>query len=137
VFLIALACTDAAPPPRPAEPKVPVPAAPADPEEAAPAGRIGGEPILDQPVVLGALDNQVAIDTLAALALDGCTSERHGKVLVQLTVSPDGRVQQPKVLSTSLRDGAAEACLIEVVRGASFPVLQSGTKALIKYPFEL
>ncbi len=106
-------------------------------EPAPPAGRIGGEPILSTPVVLGAIDNQAVTDVVDALELGSCPSERHGKVLVQFIISPLGTVHQQKVLSTSLRDPAAEQCLLDLVGAVRFAELESGTKALVKYPFSL
>ena len=127
-----LACStptpEAAPTPEPAPVEAPV-------EDAPPAGRIGGEPILSTPVVLGAIDNQVVLDGVEALDLGPCATERKGKVLVQFILSPGGTVHQQKVLATSLRDPVAEQCLLDTLGTARFPELEAGVKALVKYPF--
>lgn len=121
LLLTALACADAPPP-----------------------GRIGGEPILETPVVLGGID----ADTVAA-ALAGRSSQivacwqveqakdasLSGKVLVRFTIGKDGTVSGPRIQSTSLRNDAAESCIKDQIAQVRFPALQVGDKALVSYPF--
>ena len=58
-----------------------------------------------------------------------------GKVLVQFTIAKDGSVTKSETVSTSLRNPETEACLNERVATATFPALERGEKAIVKYPF--
>lgn len=139
-LLVALACA--------AEP-APAPAGPPDPaaaDAAPPPGRIGGDPILDWPVVLGALSTEAVQAALAGqqAAIDACLGAAgaadpglRGKVLVRFQVDARGRVGEARVRATSLRHAATEDCLLEVVRATPFPVLPAGQVALVDYPFRL
>ena len=69
-------------------------------------------------------------------AIAACgTASRAGRVLVQMSISADGVVRRATVKSTSLRHPATEQCLLDVLKGTSFPHLSSGNVARITYPF--
>ena len=136
-----LACNSDPAPPAPLAPPAPVVDAPADPP---PAGRIGGSPILPDPVVLGAIDPE-AVDRVVeaqGAAIARCyeaglaeTPGLSGKVLVKLAIAADGTVSRVSTKSTSLRNTAVEECLEARLARARFPALESGEVALVTYPF--
>lgn len=136
MHLLLFACST--PPEPPVEPVEP-PAA-----ESAPAviGSIGGAPILDDPVVLGKLARSAIDQPLETVrpAVRACweavAAERpRGKVLVKLSVSPDGEVRRTRVLSTSLRHPEAEACILQAVEKTRFPAFEGTEVALVTTPF--
>lgn len=150
LLLLTLACS-------PAPSGEPTPVAPAEPaaDPAAPAtvspptagrvgGTIGGEPILEKPIVLGAIPTADIDAGLKAQqsAIDACYAARlaadptiRGKVLVKFAIARDGHVTSASVASTSLRDDATEGCLLDTVRLARFNPLTDGETAVISYPF--
>ncbi len=153
LFLAMLACGSD---PAPAPPAQPAPtAAPTAPPTAQPTptaapdgpppGRIGGEPILADPVVLGGIAPDAVAAGLAARQAQilACwetaraqAPDLRGKVLVRFSIGKDGAVGSTRVQSTSLRDDAAEACILDQVGQAVFPALEVGEKALVTWPFE-
>ena len=145
MVILLLACLNA--PTEPAEAPIPVPAdaveapvmeapaAEAPPEDAPPAGRVGGEPILDRPVVLGGISTEDVERTLAATDTQSCHQSGLGKVLVSITITKTGAVANSETVSSSLRQPQVEDCLNERVRAAKFPALVVGDKALVKYTF--
>lgn len=107
-------------------------------------GTIGGEPILPNVIVLGALSTDAVTGTVGMhqAKLDACyaasaktTPGLAGKVLVTLKIGRDGRVQDATITSTSLRDPDTEACLAGVLLGVRFPKLPDGDVAIVRYPF--
>ncbi len=162
LLLALLGCADP-PAPTPAAPPAPAaPLAPAAPPEAAPptpsaalvtdgtasvtpsGGTIGGEPILPNVIVLGALSTEAVTGTVGMhkAQMDACytsSAAAHpdlgGKVLVTLKIGRDGRVQDAAITSTSLRDPTTEACLAGVLLGVHFPKLPDGDVAIVRYPF--
>ena len=160
LLLLTLACTpapDGAPPsdgsapPALDQPAAQPAAQPAPADPPAPAampppggGMIGGEPILERPIVLGAIPTADIDAGLRAKqpAIDDCYAPRvaadpsiRGKVLVKFAVARDGHVTSASVASTSLRDDVTEACLLDAVRLARFTPLTDGETAVISYPF--
>ena len=142
LLLALLACGDAPPAPVPEQPP---PEAPAEPEPEAPVGRIGGEPILPKPTVLGGISSDDVNTAIAARMEDinRCyTAQREknpelaGKVLVKFVISKNGIVRDATTKSTSLRDETTEKCVNEQVAMAKFPTLQKGDMAVVHYPFE-
>ncbi len=141
LVLTWLACSSE-PTPGPA-PEAEPPAQPL-PEEAPPPGRIGGEPILPDPIVLGAIDPRVVDAAIARQrgAINRCYEDAlpqapglAGQVLVKFTIAQDGSVSSASTKSTSLRNPAVEACLEAQIARARFPPLESGRLALVSYPF--
>lgn len=109
-----------------------------------PLGTIGGEPILDRPVVLGGLDPARVDEAVASRreAIDDCWRHqqvahggRAGKVLVRFAVNAQGGVSEARTHSTSLRHAPTEDCLLEQVRTLALPPLERGEKALVTYTF--
>lgn len=107
-------------------------------------GTIGGEPILPNVIVLGALSTDAVTGTVGMHKgqVDACyaasaktTPGLAGKVLVTLRIQRDGRVQDATITSTSLRDPNTEACLAGVLLGVRFPALPDGDVAIVRYPF--
>lgn len=137
-FLLALtACA-------PAPSAEPVVSEPSTPEHASPAGRIGGEPILPDPVVVGGIDTQQVSDVIGTHieAINDCFEaerttkpELAGKVLVKFTISKDGSVANASTKSTSLRHEPTETCLTSLLAQATFPALSGGRLAVVHYPF--
>lgn len=129
MVMLWLACGEAP------EPAFQVAPEPVEEPEAAPSGRIGGEPILDRPVVLGGIataDVEAVVNELDWL---GCHKAGSGKVLVQMSLAANGSVSETKVASTSLRNPETEDCLLALLDGSTFPPLVTGEKAIVKYTF--
>ena len=125
----ALVATPTSPPGEPA-------AAPA--AAAAPAGSIGGGVILDQPVVLGGIENgsvESALDLDAAASCN--TTGRPGKVLLKFHIDAPGTVSQVKQKASTLRHAETEACLQALVAGTLFPPLTRGSTAIVTWPFSI
>jgi hypothetical protein len=139
-----------------AHPAAPAPSAPgADPAAAhppattppptttdVPAGVISGEPILPEPVVVGAISTADVEAGLAPqlAAIHGChatgaAAARSGKILVKFRVTHEGRVAEPTTASTTFRDPTLEACVNAQVFLARFPALTEGDVAIVQYPF--
>lgn len=128
IWMMGCGAPDAPPPPEPL-------VAPSDP---AAGPRIGGEPILREPVVVGGIDASEVDLAIGAQrsAIDACASGDHqGRLLVQLTISGDGLVRRATLKSTSLRHPETEHCVLDVLKQTSFPRLQTGSVAIITYPF--
>ena len=132
LLLTLLACTSEAPAPEPA------------PEPTKPRGRIGGEPILPDPVVVGAIsaeDVDAGIDAQKG-AIAACWTEHgakqtglRGRVLYKFTIAKEGRVDKAVVKSSSLRHPETEACVTDVIAKATFTPLKTGKLAIVHYPF--
>lgn len=145
VFLfVALACSG--PPPAGAPLPEPAPAelAPPPPAPAAAAGTIGGEPILDHPVVLGAISTEAVEAAVAARRepIGRCYAEAaaanprlRGKVLVKFAITPSGAVVDAVARSSSLRHPGVESCVVREVEATAFPPLAGGAKAIVHYTF--
>lgn len=112
--------------------------------EAPPPGRIGGEPILPKPLVIGAIATTAVEEGLAPHrpAIDDCWKaeqathpELAGKVLVKFKIAGDGKVVDPTTRSTSLRHPPTEACLNERIAAIQFAPLQGGSYAIVQVPF--
>ncbi|MCP4918147.1 MAG: AgmX/PglI C-terminal domain-containing protein [Proteobacteria bacterium] len=129
--MLWLACADAPPAPEVEAPIEEVRVV----EEAPPAGTIGGEPILARPVVLGGISTQDVETVVKQLDWMACHRAGMGKVLVQFTLSASGSVAKSETVSSSLRNPETETCLNELLLGASFPALERGEKAIVKYTF--
>ncbi len=121
----------------------PAPAASAS--AAPPAGpSIGGEPILHQPVVLGAMATEAVTGALDGQksAIQACYDTHgaaglSGKVLVRFSIGKEGQVKSAEVKSTSLRHPATEACVVEVVKATRFPQPGKGGIVIASVPFDL
>lgn len=59
-----------------------------------------------------------------------------GQVMMNFTISTEGKVTESRLEQSTLRNGAAEKCIVEAVRGWEFPKPQGGTVA-VSYPFLL
>lgn len=111
---------------------------------APPVGRIGGQPILPKPVVIGGIDNaDVEAGVMARKAqIAQCFETQRaqnpalsGKVLIKFSIDAEGKVSRSATRSTSLRNGRVENCVNAEVVKAVFPALQSGRFAIVQYPF--
>ena len=151
LLLTLLACAPEAPAPSPeaaveaspkAEPKV---EPQAELDGAKPKGKIGGEPILPTPNVVGAISES---DVKAAVeaqmdAINGCWRARvkdvpglRGKVLLHVVINAEGGVDRADPKSSSLRDPDVESCISAVVAKIQFPKRATGELAIATYPFE-
>jgi hypothetical protein len=105
---------------------------------AAPAGSIGGGVILDQPVVLGGIENGAVESALDLDAAASCnTTGRPGKVLLKFHIDAPGTVSQVKQKASTLRHAETEACLQALVAGTQFPRLTRGSTAIVTWPFSI
>ena len=116
---------------------------PPQPPTAAP-GRIGGSPILRDPVVIGAIAEQDVERVMNGLgaAFQACWSEAgepqlKGKVLLKFSIDAAGAVGNVRTLSTSLRRPAIEGCVKNAVGTGTFPGLTSGDRAIVTWPVAL
>lgn len=144
LFTIWLGCGSAPTSEEPAAPEVPEAAAPAEVVAPLPAGRIGGQPILPKPVVIGGIANadveagvmarkdQIVACFETQRAQDPTLS---GKVLIKFSIDAEGKVSRAATRSTSLRNDVVENCVNAEVVKAVFPKLQSGRFAIVQYPF--
>ena len=149
LLALLVGCGSNAPEPTPEPAPAAAPdAAPKDAPEATskpPAGKIGGDPILPKPVVVGGIANDAVEAGIAKQmdAINACWSDartkdpkvKPGKVLVKFTIDKDGTVNAPKTQSTSVRHEATEDCVNQQVAKASFPPLAEGKLAIVRYPF--
>lgn len=142
--LFLTACASSVEAPTPPAPVATDAIAPIPDASDAPAGRIGGEPILPHPTVVGGISNRDVEEGMAAHrdAIRACweaqralTPTLAGKVLVKFTIRPDGAVGEVTTRSTSLRHPATEACVNAAVANARFPALTGGRLAIVHYPF--
>lgn len=130
-----LACTTSTPP---------AVTAPVEVADEAPAiASMSAAPILDRPVVLGALPegaiHEAFADRAAAFgacwAPDGAEAVARGKVLVRFTVAEQGRVAKAEVKATTVRRDDVERCLLDAVKATSFPPPANGGSAIVTWPF--
>ena len=136
LLVACLACNSDLAPPAPVAP----PAKQEVPADPPPVGRIGGAPILPDPVVLGAIDPR-AVDRVieaqgAAIARCYETGLAEapglaGKVLVKFSIGADGTVSRVSTKSTSLRNEEVETCLHERIARARFVDLSAGLRRWI------
>jgi hypothetical protein len=150
IFALVAAC-EPAPPAATPTPEAPPPVAaptptspPGEPSPApstatsAPVGSIGGGVILDQPVVLGGIENaavEAALDPWAAKACN--TTGRLGKVLLKFHIDAPGTVSHVELKASTLRHAETEACLQDLVKGTAFPALTRGSTAIVTWPFSI
>ena len=142
MLLLAWACATPTPvePPTPVtapvEPAVPVAVAP--PEQPRTGPRIGGEPILDRPVVLGGVANEAVVAAVEAQSgrIAACRpgATPKGKILVKFTIGSSGLVTAAEIRSSSVRDAAIEGCVLDVFRQLDAPKPPGGGHALVQYP---
>lgn len=59
-----------------------------------------------------------------------------GRVMVNFTISAEGKVTESKIDKTTLRNEAAEKCIVEAVRTWEFPKPKGGI-VTVTYPFLL
>lgn len=112
--------------------------------DGAPAGRIGGVPIVSEPVVLGAMSADAVRTGIAAElnAIHACYDSaggrkagRMGKVLVRFIIAKDGAVSSTSTRSTSLRHPPTEDCVNARVAEARFVAPGNGGTAIVSYTF--
>ena len=136
MLLILLACSSPEEPVAPREAPRPQPVEEVPP----PAGRIGGEPILERPVIVGGIANE-AVEAVVqghAATLSACHSApASGKLLLHFTLSRSGQVQELELRSTTLRHEPTEQCILNEIRGLQFPELERGEIAVVTWPLEL
>ncbi|HUH00822.1 MAG TPA: AgmX/PglI C-terminal domain-containing protein, partial [Kofleriaceae bacterium] len=62
-------------------------------------------------------------------ALEACAGGAAGQIAIKFLIQPDGRMRDPKVMSSTLGKPAAEACMVEAIAARSVRVAPS-SKAL-------
>ena len=72
--------------------------------------------------------------TGAARSGGGLTAGSGGKMVVSLTVEPDGTVSSVILVEDSLRSAAVSDCVTAQMRGWKFPAIETGT-VTFKTPF--
>ncbi len=140
MLLALLACSSVGEPVPVEVPEAPLRSSRPPPEEASPAGRIGGEPILERPVIVGGIANEAveAVVQSRSEALSAChAAPSPGKLLLHFGVDKRGRVQDLELRSTTLRHEATEACVLNEIRHLQFPELDRGELAVVTWPLEL
>ncbi len=58
-----------------------------------------------------------------------------GKVAVQFTIAPTGRVARASASESTIDDDDVERCVVEVMESLHFPVPKGGGVAVVTYPF--
>lgn len=61
--------------------------------------------------------------------------ERFARVVVELTVAPDGTVSASRIASSTLSNPAAESCMAAAVRSWTFAPAPNGGSTRVAYPF--
>ena len=129
-------------PPRPGSSTQTVPPKPM--ETPLPKGKIGGAPILSNPVVIGGISRENVEKGINKQrdVIDRCYQESRkknpslaGKVLVKVVIAADGSVSEVLTKATSLRHNPTEECINKTISNASFTELLSGRYAIVQYPF--
>jgi len=137
MWLMLLACSTPAPAPTAAPPE---PAQTPVAADAPPVGSIGGEPILERPVVIGGIPNEAVeavIDQHQATLLACQAAPRAGKLLLHFVIAKDGQVRDADLRSTTLRHPATEACVLEALAALQFPALSRGDRAVVTWPLAM
>jgi TonB family protein len=60
-----------------------------------------------------------------------------GRVVVNFTIAPAGRVLASVLQSSTLGDNAVEACVVDAIRRWDFPKPDGGGVVIVSYPFQL
>jgi Ca-activated chloride channel family protein len=63
--------------------------------------------------------------------LDSCFAGAKGKLVLRLTISPDGIVKSVQILSSTLKSGKAAQCAVDQVRKIRLPATQDGKEGRI------
>jgi len=63
--------------------------------------------------------------------LESCFAGAKGKIVIRLTISPDGTVKSVQILSSTLRNGKADQCAAEQVRKIRLPATQDGKEGRV------
>ncbi len=58
-----------------------------------------------------------------------------GRVVVKLTIGPDGSVRAAEIAASTLKDPVLHACILRVVRRWRFPAVAGGGVVEVRYPF--
>jgi TonB family protein len=98
----------------------------------APAGKRGR---LDPKLVSGKVRGHIGEIKRCYEARLGARPGLVGRVVLNFTVAPDGSVSESRVGSSTLGDETAESCMVEAVRGWTFPKPEGGI-VIVSYPFE-
>ena len=59
----------------------------------------------------------------------------YGKVIVNFTISGNGKVGAQQISSTTLKNSLVEGCILRRISGWRFPTPEGGTSVVVKYPF--
>jgi TonB family protein len=59
----------------------------------------------------------------------------YGRVLVQFTILPSGKVAQASILRSTMNNENVPGCILTRVRGWTFPKPYKGASVIVKYPF--
>jgi TonB family protein len=102
--------------------------------------------ILTHPTVKGALDKEI-IRRVVRTHLNEvrfCYEQSlvrrpslSGRVVVQFSIAPTGRVLASALQSSSIADPALNSCIVDATRRWSYPAPEGGGLAIVSYPFQL
>jgi hypothetical protein len=74
--------------------------------------------------VLKALDGQ-------RRRLGSCLDDAKGRLVLQLTVNPDGTVKTVKILSATLSNGKAAQCIVDHLKSIRLPATKDGREGRV------
>jgi TonB family protein len=108
----------------------------------------GGTGILNVEIVTprGALDKDIIRRVVRAHLNEvrGCYNQglerdrtMKGRVAIQFTIGPDGRVPVAEVATTELKDVEVGQCIADAVKRWTFPAPEGGGNVVVTYPFLL
>ena len=63
--------------------------------------------------------------------LDSCLAGAKGKIVLRLTISPDGTVKSVQILSSTLKSGKASQCIADQIRKMRLPAMPDGKEGRV------
>lgn len=63
------------------------------------------------------------------------TPDLYGKVLIQFTITADGRVSGQGIQNSTMKNAMVEGCMLRRLAGWKFPSPEGGTSVRVTYPF--
>jgi Ca-activated chloride channel family protein len=63
--------------------------------------------------------------------LDSCLAGAKGKIVLRLTISPDGTVKSVQILSSTLKSGKASQCMADQIRKIRLPATPDGKEGRV------
>ncbi|MFH1561867.1 MAG: AgmX/PglI C-terminal domain-containing protein [Nitrospirota bacterium] len=63
------------------------------------------------------------------------TPHLNGKIVIKWTITPDGKVKNPTLISSSMNNGIVEGCIMRTIKLIRFPQPKGGGDVTVKFPF--